>query len=118
MTTQGRAINQAHDKAMEYLDEALLFKLRGDHDAQNAYIWKAMIWEVRAAYLALKTNIEPSRSVLCRSAAQLCVDCGETREAESLITRALAGTPPAEIARELQDIRKQIANLGLGAANP
>ena len=112
MTTQGRAINQAHDKAMEYLDEALLFKLRGDHDAQNAYIWKAMIWEVRAAYLALKTNIEPSRSVLCRSAAQLCVECGELDEAESLITAALSGNPPFEIVVELEAIRSQINSPG------
>lgn len=105
-------IREHHNMAMEYLDEALIFKLEGHRDAKEAYVWKAMKHEVMAARLALKTKVEPSRSVLCRSAAQLCVECGELDEAESLIAAALSGNPPFEIVVELEAIRSQINSPG------
>jgi hypothetical protein len=49
-------------------------------------------------------NLEPTRSVLHRSAAALALECSELREAERLIGRALAGNPPEEIANELRDL--------------
>ena len=105
-------IREHHNMAMSYLDVALIFKMEGKCNAQNAHVWKAMKHEVAAAKLALNTNIEPSRSVLCRSAAQLCVECGELEEAESLIAAALSGNPPFEIVVELEAIRSQINSPG------
>ena len=49
-------------------------------------------------------DLEPTRSVLHRSAAVLAVECAELRDAERLIGRALAGNPPADIADELRDL--------------
>ena len=49
-------------------------------------------------------DLEPTRSVLHRSAATLAVECSELREAEKLIGRALAGNPPDDIANELRDL--------------
>ena len=51
---------------------------------------------------------EPTRSVLHRSAVSLAVECGELQMAERLIARALADTPPADIADELKDLFMQI----------
>jgi len=48
--------------------------------------------------------LEPTRSVLHRSAAALAWQCGEYREAERLITTALSGAPPEVIADELRDL--------------
>ena len=51
---------------------------------------------------------EPTRSVLHRSAASLAFRCGEYREAERLIARALLGNPPEEIADELRRLNNKI----------
>jgi hypothetical protein len=48
--------------------------------------------------------LEPTHSVLHRSAAVLALECSELREAERLIGRALAGNPPVDIANELRDL--------------
>jgi len=40
-----------------------------------------------------KTEAEPTRSVLFRSAAWLALQCGQPREAEQLISAALSGNP-------------------------
>lgn len=53
-------------------------------------------------------DTEPTRSVLHRSAATLAVNCGELQAAERLITTALSGNPPQEIAEELKDLFIQI----------
>jgi hypothetical protein len=53
-------------------------------------------------------DAEPSRSVLYRSAASLAMECGETREAEKLISIALIGNPPYEIAEELRNLLEQV----------
>jgi hypothetical protein len=42
--------------------------------------------------------------MLQRSAAVLALECGELREAERLIGRALAGNPPINIANEMWDL--------------
>ncbi|WP_243146698.1 hypothetical protein [Scytonema sp. UIC 10036] len=49
-------------------------------------------------------DLEPTRSILHRSAAVLAVECSELRSAERLIGRALAGNPPDDIANELRDL--------------
>src|SRR5262249_12481203 len=65
--------------------------------------------ERRAAEKAALDSVgEPTRSVLCRSAATLALDCGELREAERLIAVALSGDPPFEIAEELRDLLERV----------
>jgi NTP pyrophosphatase (non-canonical NTP hydrolase) len=44
------------------------------------------------------------RGSLNWSAAVLAVECGELREAERLIGRALSGNPPNDIANKLRDL--------------
>jgi hypothetical protein len=53
-------------------------------------------------------SLEPTRSVLHRSAASLALECGALREAERLIATALSGDPPEEIAEELRDLLEQV----------
>jgi hypothetical protein len=52
--------------------------------------------------------LEPTRSVLHRSAPTLALECGALRDAERLIAVALSGDPPAEIAEELRDLLEQV----------
>ena len=54
-------------------------------------------------------EMEPTRSVLLRSAASLALDCGEVRQSERCYSlRASVGNPPEEIANELRDLLEQV----------
>ncbi|HFA47501.1 MAG TPA: hypothetical protein ENJ95_00630 [Bacteroidetes bacterium] len=56
-----------------------------------------------------KTEIEPSRSVLFRSAAWLAVKAGKYREAERMAAFGLSGNPPKMILDELREVQETIS---------
>jgi hypothetical protein len=94
---------------MESAEQAELARLRGDARAAREALQEAFTNEARAAaVLAPRFDLEPSRSVVLRSAASLALECRETREAERLISQALSGDPPEEIAIELRDLLEQV----------
>jgi tetratricopeptide (TPR) repeat protein len=103
-------VQRLHQKAMDLAEQAEVAKRRGEsHDQVQALLRQAFEQETQAAdHLVEALDIEPTRSVLHRSAASLAIDCGEFQIAERLITRALTGNPPAEIAAELKDLFVQI----------
>jgi hypothetical protein len=103
-----QALNQKHDKAMDLAAQALLARQRGDENKAAPLFSKAYELEREVADELAPTDIEPSRSVIHRSAATLAVDCGEYREAEKLIATALLGNPPASIAAELRELLMQV----------
>jgi len=91
--------------AMELADEADLAKLFGESDRFRHLTEQAFEKEKAAADLMVdKVEIEPTRSVLHRSAATLAWRCGKFKEAKRLVYRALAGNPPAELEVELFDL--------------
>jgi hypothetical protein len=67
---------------------------------------RAAFTKERAAadLVANQFDLEPTRSVLHRSAAVLAIECNQLRDAERLIGRALSGNPPDDIADELRDL--------------
>jgi hypothetical protein len=90
---------------MELVDQAVLARQRGDAEAMILLSRAALMKERAAAdQVANQFDLEPTRSVLHRSAAILAIECNELREAERLIARALAGNPPNDIADELRDL--------------
>jgi hypothetical protein len=94
-----------HREAMELVDQAFLARQRGDNIVALELTKAAFSQERAAADLVANLfDLEPTRSVLHRSAAALAVECLELREAEKLIGRALAGNPPDDIANELRDL--------------
>lgn len=102
-------INDLHHKAMRLVDQASELRHRGEEQEANARLHQALEHARRAAELAAPDlTLEPTRSVLHRSAATLAWQCGEYREAERLITTALSGTPPETIAEELRDLLLQV----------
>jgi len=104
-----RDITEFHKGAMECAELAQAARLRGQHDEFLALTSKALEMEKTAA-LALQheVSLEPTRSVLFRSAASLALECGKIRDAEQLIAMALAGNPPAAIANELRDLIEDV----------
>ncbi len=101
--------SEIHREAMELADQAYLARRSGDGEKEKEFLRKAFERERDAANLTTSDyEKEPTRSVLHRSAASLAIDCGEMREAERLISSALAGNPPDEIGNELRDLLEQV----------
>src|SRR5579872_5676228 len=98
-------IKDLHHQAMRLADQASDLHRKGQEQEADAHLRQALEHERQAADLAAAAvALEPTRSVLHRSAATLALQCGEYREAERLITTALSGTPPETIAEELRDL--------------
>ncbi len=87
---------------MDFADEAFFAKRNGQEELAKEYFEKAYQAEKRAAEQVDDPLLEPTRSVLFRSAATLAFDCGKVEEAERLVLRALLGDPPPEIESELK----------------
>ncbi|MEX0272339.1 hypothetical protein AB3R30_24800 [Leptolyngbyaceae cyanobacterium UHCC 1019] len=102
-------VETLHQEAMELVDRAVLARQQGNAaEVANevAKFARAAFQKEREAADAVANHLdlEPTRSVLHRSAAVLALECTEVREAERLIGRALAGNPPDDIANELRDL--------------
>lgn len=98
-----------HQQAMDLAEEAAVERIRGSADRAAELLRQAFNKERQAAALTTESlSLEPTRSVLHRSAASLALECKETREAEKLIAVALSGNPPSEIANELRDLLEQV----------
>ena len=108
MTSKAQAISELHEEAMEYADIALFARKKGEEDRFLKYSQLAFENEKAAALMIESEDSEPTRSVLHRSAAVLVLDCGEYREAEKLIGRALSGNPPGVICQELRDLYETV----------
>ena len=103
---------KVHFKAMALAQEAHLASIHGKEKETFDLYEQAFDLEKQAALSLLdKEDIEPTRSVLFRSAAALAKKCHKYREAEKMIALALAGNPPDDIATELRllfdDVKKQ-----------
>jgi hypothetical protein len=104
-----RQIQVLHQQAMDLAEAATVARLRGSIEQAAQLTRQAFEQETQAAALLANTlEAEPTRSVLHRSAASLAIECGELQTAERLITTALSGNPPSEIAEELKDLFIQI----------
>ena len=98
-----------HHQAMQLADEADRLRRQGDGAAAGQLLRQAFEKERQAAeQTSSDVRLEPTRSVLHRSAASLALECGDYREAERLIAVALSGEPPDEIADELRDLLEQV----------
>ena len=104
------ALNDSHNKAMELTELALVKRAQGNKEGSISLFEKALEHELIAIAELDKNNeiIEPTYSVLHRSAGTLAMDCNQTRKAEQIVAKALAQNPPYEIAEELRDLLEQI----------
>ena len=98
-----------HHEAMRLADQADHLRRLGDLEGSRTHLRLALEQERRAAELAAPhLTLEPTRSVLHRSAATIAFQCGDYREAERLVAIALGGNPPETIAEELRDLLEMV----------
>ena len=107
-------IDELHTKAMHLADEAFYAQKKGDIETAQQRYEAAFEYEKAAAMLlAHQYEVEPSRSVMFRSAACLLLNLPERttahyRQAEQMVAFGLSGNPPEEIAIELREVWQEI----------
>jgi len=102
-------VHKKHNEAMDFAELAFLARINGNHAEAIDLSGKALQSELMAINALSDTDsIEPTYSVLHRSAATLALDCNNSALAEKLTATALAHSPPDEIAEELRDLFEQI----------
>lgn len=107
-----KKVNELHNKAMDLTEQALLLQRKQQQVAANQLFKEAFDLEKSAAMLMInKYEIEPTRSILFKSAACLALDINDYREAERMIAFALSGNPPTEITNELRGLSIEISNI-------
>jgi len=104
-----RKTSRLHEAAMDFADKGVLERIKGHDQLALGYFRQAFENERQAAStLVKKLDVEPTRSILYRSAASLALECNEIREAERLAAEGLSGNPPEEIAAELRAIFEEV----------
>ena len=101
------AINDFHHKAVDLSAFALMEQMRGNAE-RSAELFEQALENELAAIEELKEPVEPTYSVLHRSAGWMAFHCRKFRIAEKLAARALSHDPHPEIAEELRDLLEQI----------
>ncbi len=98
-----------HRLAMELVDQAMTQRQAGQESEAARSLRRASL-EERFAALSLASfyELEPTRSVMLRSAASLALECGDLEEASFLIEAGLEGSPPEEIRLELEELNLEI----------
>ena len=81
------------------------------NDTESLRLFQQALENECAAIDAMDNLIEPTYSVLHRSAAMLALDCNEVKRAELLAHRALAQEPPHAIAEELREVLERVKAL-------
>ena len=96
-----------HQRAMDLVEVAILERAQGNQEKVSRLYAEALELEL-AAIAELAEPIEPTHSVLHRSAGWMAYHSGQYRKAEQLAAAALAQEPPTEIANELRELLKHV----------
>ena len=98
-------INEFHDKAMNLAEKAFLAQQKGDNSTFVQLSKEAFLLEKAAALLLQnQVDVEPSRSILFKSAAFLAFDAQEYQECRDMITYTLLGEPDNVIKAEMNQL--------------
>ena len=104
------SVSDSHNKAMEFAEYAFMARVQGNTEESIKLFEKALENELKAISKLEETEgrIEPTYSVLHRSAGTLALDCNQSQKAEEIVKKALNQGPPQEIADELHELLYRI----------
>lgn len=100
-------LQMLHRSAMELADEAMFLR-RSLEDGWISLFKKAAELEGAAAEIAAQLKLEPTRTVLYRSAASLAINAQEIKAAEQYALLGLLACEDAVLREELKDVYEQI----------
>ena len=102
-------VDVLHSKAMAIADDAFIARRRGNNEQAKQLSSEAFIYERDAALLLREQfEIEPTRSVLFRSAGWLAFNAEKYEQAQEMIDYGLQGQPPFEVKAELDELLHEI----------
>jgi hypothetical protein len=101
-------LEKYHRIAMDNSELALIALREGDFEKFRQLSADAFHNEKKAALGLYNQEVEPSRSVLFRSAAYIALDNANFIEAQKLYEYALEGEAPEEIKTELEELKVEI----------
>jgi hypothetical protein len=93
-----------HAQAMPHANAGFTHRFLGHHDEARTEFRTAWRLEREAAMKLIAEQLEPSRSILFRSAASLALLCGEIEDAQKLAYLGLGGEPPLRVREVLLNI--------------
>jgi hypothetical protein len=103
---------ELHDSAMDLFELALLTARTGDLAQSRILFNQALEKETAAAdSVAADYDLEPTRSILHRSAASIALRIGAVQRARQYIDAGLMGRPPEEVRQEMETLSQQIGVL-------
>jgi hypothetical protein len=108
---QNESLNarELHIKASLLSQEAFMCIVNDKKEESISLYEQAFELERQAALSLLnREDIEPTRSVLFRSAAALAKNCHRYKDSEKMIAYGLLGNPPEYIAEQLREIYDDI----------
>ena len=104
------SVSDSHNQAMDLVEMAILERIRGN-TAKTVQLYAEALELELVAIRKLDERgerVEPTWSVLHRSAGWLAFNSNQFRRAEKLARKALAGNPHPEIADELRELLVEI----------
>lgn len=103
--TKSQQVTKLHNQSMEFAELGYFAQRKKDTSKANDYFKQAFELERQAAMLMINDyDIEPTRSILFKGAAQLAFNFSAFREMERMIGFALSGNPDEETASELRQL--------------
>ena len=118
MNDKIQSVSRLHKEAMDYTDRSFTARRLNDRNGFLYFSKLAYEKEKEAAQLLKDEDIEPTRSILYRSAATLAFRCEMRQEAKRLIYQALAGNSPDDIEEELNDLLGKVKLALVEKINP
>ncbi len=107
--TEVSTTHELHNEAMDCAELAVIARLGGDHARADTLFARALELEQAALEaLPVGVSVEPTKSILLRSAATLALDCNDSLLAERLVARGLAEGAQGAIVDELRDLMEQV----------
>ncbi|MDB5279057.1 MAG: putative endonuclease, domain protein [Ferruginibacter sp.] len=98
-----------HEEAMDLAEMAFFAKRRGEYYNFWKFIQRALNYEKAAARVLIEEQqIEPTRSLLYKSAIHFALNLDHFDEAKFLLREANDGNPPIEVKNELDSISVEI----------
>lgn len=101
------AARDFHDRAMDLFDLGLLAARKGELVESRRLFRDALANEAHAAD-SVPYGLEPTRSILHRSAASIALRIGDTKMAMKYVEAGLAGRGPAQLKEEMTTLREQL----------
>lgn len=102
---------ELHTRAMDIAEDALVNRLYRRDGLHTRRLFREALRLERAAIEALEERVQPTWSVLCRSAGTMALDCRDYEQANELALMGLTDDCPGKIRWEIEELQAKIVKV-------